>query len=66
MFFTRFSFVITQNYNYSILHGLEIIRFMGVRGFELRNARGGVLDNFEHGKLNREKLISQHNEIVVP
>jgi len=39
---------------------------MGVRRFELRNARGGVLDIIEHGKLNREKLISQHNEIVVP
>lgn len=33
---------------------------MGVRSFELRNARGGVLDIFEHGKLNGGKLISQH------
>ena len=59
--FHSFSFVITQNYNYSILHGLDIVWFMGLQGFELRNARGGVLDNFKHGKLNCEKLISQHN-----
>src|SRR5271168_4792511 len=67
LIFTQFSFVITQNYNYSILlHGLEIIWFMGVRGFELCDARGGVLDIFEHAKLDRNgKLISQHNYIVV-
>jgi hypothetical protein len=39
---------------------------MGVRGFELCDARGGVLDIFEHAKLDRNgKLISQHNYIVV-
>ena len=43
--FHSFSFIITQNYGYSILHGLDIVWFMGMWGFELHNTWGGVLDN---------------------
>jgi len=51
---TQFSLETTAT---RITHGLgdSLIWFMGVHGFELCNAQGGVLNivSFKHGKLNQ-------------
>ena len=42
-------------------HMIASSRMMCLTNMDSHHDMDIVLDNFEHGKLNREKLISQHN-----